>query len=1015
MNTIVRLLECAAIVLTSTVAIAALGLDAAEAAPAATAVTIATAPGTSALESFAAREVRRYVYVRTDQLLPIAAAETAPSGDAIIIVRKDRAPVGATAAIQAAVKDLGPQQYLLKTTPAGGHKQLWIVGGDDVGTLYGAYRAVEHLGVRFYLHGDVVPDAKIAVRVPELDEVGKPLFDTRGIQPFHDFPEGPDWWNRDDYLAYIAQLPKMRMNFLGLHCYPEGGVGPEPAVWIGRAGDLDSQGRVRFSYPSCWASTARQGPWGYAPTKTSDYCGGAAMLFEIDNFGPDVMRGMIPSPKTPDECNQLFDRVGDMFGDAFAEARTLGVKTCIGTETPLTVPKPMRERLAEQGKDFKDPAVIRELYEGMFRRIAKAYPVDYYWLWTPEGWTWEGNKPEQLAATVSDIQAALAALEAIGKPFTLATCGWVLGPQDDRAALDKVLPKDCPMSCINRQVGHAPDEPGFADIEGRPKWVIPWMENDPNMTAPQPWVGRMRYDAVDARRLGCTGLLGIHWRTKILAGNVAALAAAGWDQSWVPADFDMSPVRAEPKPSVPGPLGGAIARFTAPVSGTDEQPVYQSVRYNTRGYDLTVPNGTYIVTLKFNEPFYTAANKRVFGASLQGKQVIDRLDMFAKAGQNKVIDFRFSDVRVDNGWLRIGFKYRVEYPCIAGIVIEGKTDAGQTLLRKINCGGDKYQDYEADTASRPDMDLRARTMPVEEFYVDFARASFGNLVAEPLGKILAKVDGVNLPEPTTWLNGPGGVKSEPKPWSEIRRLYQFVDELAALRDRVEGPGNLERFDYWLNTYRMMAAMAQAGCVRGQLDRAAAAIKAEKDAAKRKTLAEQVLPVRVELARLWERMISLQVAATDTPGELGTLANLEQHSRMQLQFLTIHDAVLSDALGRPLPKEIEPGKTYAGPARLIVLTVRTSAKKGEQLALRTLAVDREPVRSVSLRWRPMGVGEFATLPAKGVGRSVHTVSLPPVTNDIEYFLTAETASGKQIVWPATAPTLCQTVILAPDNR
>ena len=66
--------------------------------------------------------------------------------------------------------------------------------------------------------------------------------------------------------------------------------------------------------------------------------------------------------------------------------------------------------------------------------------------------------------------------------------------------------------------------------QGRPKWAIPWLENDPNLVAPQPWVGRMRYDAADALRLGCTGLLGIHWRTKILAGNIAALAAAGWER-----------------------------------------------------------------------------------------------------------------------------------------------------------------------------------------------------------------------------------------------------------------------------------------------------------------------------------------------------------------------------------------------------------------------------------------------------------------------------------------------------
>lgn len=142
--------------------------------------------------------------------------------------------------------------------------------------------AVPRLGVRFYLHGDVVPDGKIPLRLPNLDETHAPLFETRGIQPFHDFPEGPDWWNRDDWLAYVSQLAKLRMDFLGLHCYPEGNNWPEALVWIGE--------------------------------------------------------------------------------------------------------------------------------------------------------------------------------------LTLATCDWVLGPQDNRAALDAFLPPDSPMSCINRQVGHDPIERSFADL-----------------------------------------------------------------------------------------------------------------------------------------------------------------------------------------------------------------------------------------------------------------------------------------------------------------------------------------------------------------------------------------------------------------------------------------------------------------------------------------------------------------------------------------------------------------------
>ena len=186
------------------------------------------------------------------------------------------------------------------------------------------------------------------------------------------------------------------------------------------------------------------------------------------------------------------------------------------------------------GKNPADPAVVQELYEGMFRRAADTTPIDYYWFWTPEGWTWSGNTDEQMQATLSDFQAALAAKEKTGAQFELATCGWVLGPLNDRAFFDNSLPKTMPMSCINRGVGSVPVDRAFARVTGRPLWAIPWMEDDPALTSPQLWVGRMRCDAADALRYGCTGLLGIHWRTRILGPNIAALAHAAWDQkSWI--------------------------------------------------------------------------------------------------------------------------------------------------------------------------------------------------------------------------------------------------------------------------------------------------------------------------------------------------------------------------------------------------------------------------------------------------------------------------------------------------
>jgi hypothetical protein len=936
----------------------------------------------------AAKEIRRYVYLRTGNLLPVR--ETG-SGIALKID-----------------PSLEPQQYRLKTAA----DTLTISGGSDVGVLYGAYAFVGKLGVRFYLHGDVVPDGKIPFAIPQLDETQKPLFETRGIQPFHDFPEGPDWWSTDDYLAYVSQLAKLRMNFIGLHCYPEGGFGPEPLVWIGSMNDVDEKGKVKFSSPSSWANTLRDF-WGYTPAITSDFAGGAAQLFPTDDYGNEVQVGLMPRPKTTEECNEVFDRTAALLRVVFVHAKNLGVKTCIGTETPLTIPNAVGTHFNSQG-ETNPAAMVRDLYKGMFARIQRACPVDYYWLWTPEIWSLSGNDPKQFEATAQDIQAAIDANQSLGHPFTLATSGWVLGPMHDRAALDAFLPKDMPMSCINREVGHAAVEPAFANILGRPKWAIPWLENDGQLTQPQPWVARMRYDAADAKRLGCTGLLGIHWRTKAMMQNVAALADAAWDQSWIPASYDAKP--AKPQSAGNGALDGTATASSAPVAGTDETPVYQTVRYNVNGYNLTVPNGTYTVTLKFVEPHYDKPGMRVFGARIQGKQVIETLDVFAKAGKNQALDCNFNDIEVTNGVLRIDFTRQVEFPCIAGIVIDGTTKAvnqiaSQPFTRKINCGGQKFKDYEADlvmgggaTASKD------RAMPIADYYTDFARANFGENVAAAAGAIMAGVDGMKMPHVTDWFDGPGGIYVNPTPWATVKPNFEFVESFEKLRSQIHSAGDLERFDYWLNTYRAAEATSHFGCVRAELDRAANALKTEPDAALKKQRAQDALTVRIRLARAWEKLLSFQTAACDTPGELGTIANLEQHNRRQMHLLDGHDEDIAAALGTPLPAEAMPSARFDGAPRIIVPTVRTSVAAGEKLQLKIMVLDGDLAQFVALQCRQLGTGAWQTIEAKHVARAIWSVTFPAATADFEYQVIATTATGAKLVWPATAPERNQTVIV-----
>jgi hypothetical protein len=993
------------------------GVEPARAEPSTAPVAVVCAERGTLAERLAAKEVRRYVYLRTGKLLPIVGKlEAAPPGGVIVVtfpcqMRLEYFGLAENAGLQPLSKiPLLSDQYLLKTVEHKGRPLLVLSGGYPVGPLYAAYRLAEHLGVRFYLHGDVIPDARVALSMPQLDEMGKPLFGRRGIQPFHDFPEGPDWWNADAYKAILGQLPKLRMNFFGLHTYPQGGVGPEPTVWIGTADEVGRGGTVKSSYPSRHFTTGNvTGAWGYKPMKTGDYSFGAAALFDRDDYAADYMQGTAPWTKmSPEQSNELFDRFGSLLKDAFTFARQLGIKTCIGTETPLLIPTAVQERLKAAGKDPGDPAVVREVYEGIFRRIMLAHPLDYYWFWTPEGWTWGNVNQKQVEATLADFRAAIAAARNVKAPFILATCGWVLGPQQDRALFDNTLPKNMPMSCINREVGHAPVEPGFAKVQNRPKWAIPWLEDDPALIIPQLWVGRMRQDAADALKYGCTGLMGIHWRTRILGPNVSALARAAWDQSTFnpaaggPAAAGTLWVAAAKPPE--GPRGGKHASFpNNPIAGTDDDPLYQTVRYDVGAYHLDVPNGKYTVRLQFCEPHYAAVDKRVFGVKLQGKPVIDSLDLVRQVGRNKALDYTFKEVEVTDGQLAIDFVYQVEYPAIAAIAVEGPK-----ATRKINCGGPAYKDYAADWPASTSPG-RQRYLPAEDFYADWARSQFGPEAAAPIAELFARIDG-NLPRPSTWVGGPGGIQPDPRPWEDARREYAFVDELARLRPKLKGSGNLERFDYWLNNFRYLRGVGRVNCTWARLDQAIKRVQAEKSPEARKKLAREVaLPLRKELVAELGQLQKHLLATVNTFGAMGNVTNWQQHVMPML--LEPSQKQLAKILGEELPADAMPSKQYGGPPRIFVPVVRTGLVAGEALNLQAIVLGASP-REVVLHWRQMGSGDFAKVPLRHVARGVYAVTLSAaaIPGDLEYYIAVGTGSGKTLHFPATAPQLNQTVVV-----
>ena len=215
----------------------------------------------------------------------------------------------------------------MKTFDHGDRTVLLVVGGDPIGTLYGAYRLAEHLGVRFYLHGDVVPDHRLRWSCPRWTRPASRCSTCAASSRSTISPRGPTGGTATTTRPILGQLPKLRMNFFGLHTYPEGGVGPEPLVWIGPPGDIGPDGKVKASYPSRHFTTGNvTRAWGYRPMKTSDYVFGAAELFDRDDYGADYMRGDLSRGTAcrPSSATRLFDRMGELLRDAFAFARAAG-------------------------------------------------------------------------------------------------------------------------------------------------------------------------------------------------------------------------------------------------------------------------------------------------------------------------------------------------------------------------------------------------------------------------------------------------------------------------------------------------------------------------------------------------------------------------------------------------------------------------------------------------------------------------------------------------------------------
>ena len=229
--------------------------------------------------------------------------------------------------------------------------------------LYGAYTLIETLTeIRFTISGDILPDrtSPNASSSPSLmfsaltSRYYSPSTSTRGLQPFHDFATGPDWWTASDYKHTFENMAKLKLNFLGLHNYPSPFNGP--AVWSGTVDEFDPRtGFVTTGEPGVYSNVCSGGVWGGVAMNSSDYAFGAHLMYDkecFNNWDNDVQ-------------GQNFNSVGAFLREVFTYARTVfSHKIGVGIEAQTIGETRDREGLP--------PASLTELYAGTFEVSERA-------------------------------------------------------------------------------------------------------------------------------------------------------------------------------------------------------------------------------------------------------------------------------------------------------------------------------------------------------------------------------------------------------------------------------------------------------------------------------------------------------------------------------------------------------------------------------------------------------------------------------------------------------------------
>jgi hypothetical protein len=100
--------------------------------------------------------------------------------------------------------------------------------------------------------------------------------------------------------------------------------------------------------------------------------------------------------------------------------------------------------------------------------------------------------------------------------------------------------------------------------------------------------------------------------------------------------------------------GGSVYKNLNEILNTTDDALFQSERNGNFSYNIPVSSGTYEITFRFAEIYFSASGQRQFDILTEGNRIVSGLDLFQAAGKNSPLDI-VKEVVVTDGTLNMQF------------------------------------------------------------------------------------------------------------------------------------------------------------------------------------------------------------------------------------------------------------------------------------------------------------------------------------------------------------------------